>query len=101
MHFDEKNKNDKAIRAMITRKIHFVKKLKVNILIDNDVFDSKLLDISMNNDILYNESCKIIISIAITNYRNVHARFVHSIKINFIISHFEKLTFIHRILMTD
>ena len=86
---------------MVIRKIHLIKKLKINILIDNDVFNSKLFDISMFNNIVYIENCNVIISIVITSHRNIHSKFVHSIKINFIFSYFENIIFIHEIFIAN
>ena len=96
IYFNEKNKNDEMIRAKITRKIHFVNELKINMLIINDIFESKLFDISMFNSTAYIESCDVIIFITITSHRSMQTKFIHSTKTNFISSRSKKLISIYK-----
>ena len=101
IYFNEKNKIDEMIRAKITRKIHFVDELKANMLIENDIFESELFDISMSNSIVYIESCDVIISITIASHRSMQTRFIHSTKTNFISSRSKKLISIHKIFVSN
>lgn len=77
--------------------MHLVNDLKINILIDNDVLESKLFDISMFNNIVYIENCEIIIFITIAFHRTMQTKFVYLVKLNLISSHFEELIFIHKL----
>ena len=54
---------------MITRKMHLMNKFKINILINNDIFDSKIFEMFMFNKTTYIKSCEIIISITIISHR--------------------------------
>ena len=101
IYFNEKNRNDEMIRAKITRKIHFVDELKANMLIENDIFESELFDISMSNSTAYIESCDVIIFITITSHRSMQTRFIHSKKTNFISSRSKKLISTHKIFVSN
>lgn len=96
MYFNEKNASDDTMRAMITREVHLINEFKVNILIDNNILNSKLFDISMSNKTRHTESCDIIISIIIVNHC-FQLKLIHSVKINLISLHSGKLIFIHKI----
>ena len=85
---------------MITREIHLVNELKANILIDNDVLNSKMFDISMSISTTYIENCDVIISITIFS-REMHTQVIHFIKTNLIASYSEKLISIHKICVSD
>ena len=91
IYFNKKNKKDEMIRAKITREIHFVNELKVNMLIENDILESELFDISMSNSTIYIESCDVIIFITITSHRSMQTRFIYFTKTNFISSRSKKL----------
>lgn len=75
--------------------------LKTNILIDNDILNSELFDISMFNSTAYIESCEIIVSIIITINRIIQIKFIHFTKISLISSYFERLIFMYRIFVLD
>ena len=96
MYFNEKNKHDKNVRVKITKKIHLIDDLKVNILLENDVLRSKLFDICMSFDTVYIESCDVIISIKISNHKVFQSKSVHSTKVKIISTHSKRLIFIHK-----
>ena len=73
MYFEEKNKIDDIVKAVIIREIHLIKNLKINLLIENDILELELIDISISTNIAYIESCDVTISIII----NVKFRFQH------------------------
>ena len=100
MYFNEKDKNDKSIWAMITRKIHVMNELKANILIDNNVLSSKMFDISMLISTAYIENCDVIISSTIFS-RKMHTQVIHFIKANLIAFYSKKLISIHKICVSD
>ena len=100
MYFKSKNVHENAMRAMITREVHLIDELKINILIDNDILDSKLFDISMFNKSTYIESCDVTISITIANSR-YQTKLIHCIKIELISAHTEKLISIYKIFLAN
>ena len=73
MYFEEKNKIDDIVKTVIIREIHLIKNLKINLLIENDILEFELIDISTFTNIAYIESCDVTISIII----NVKFRFQH------------------------
>ena len=73
MYFEEKNKIDDTVKTVIIREIHLIKNLKINLLIENDILEFELIDISTFTNIAYIESCDVTISIII----NVKFRFQH------------------------
>ena len=58
-------KNDKSTKIMIRRKVYLINNFKINMLINNDVIDSKRWNINLNKKETLIESCEIIITIDI------------------------------------
>ena len=74
-------KEDRQILACITKEIHLVKKLKVNLLIENDFLRSEEFIIDVSNRKITISSCEITIDLSIrqrNSYikRNVHANHI-------------------------
>lgn len=101
MYFSGKNKHDEIVRAKITRKIHFVNNLKANMLIENNVFESKKFNIFTFTSIVYIESCEVIISIFIKNRFISQSASVHSIKTRIISSRTKISISIHKISLSE
>ena len=77
MYFSD-TKNDTFANAVIIREVHLIKGLKANLLIENTVLDSKMIDISNFTESIYidNRDVTILIVIKIdikSQFRSVHA----------------------------
>ena len=101
MYFLEKNKNDTTIKAKIIRKIHLINDLKTNMLLKNDILDSKKFDIFTSTSSTYIESCEITISIFIKNRFMSRSAFVHFTKTRIISSRIEISILIHKISLSE
>ena len=53
MIFDEKNASNKSVTNKILIEIHFVNDLKINLLIDIDVFEFQKMNIDFDNNVVY------------------------------------------------
>ena len=58
MMFDEKNTSNKLITNKILIEIHFVNDLKINLLIDVDVFESQKMSINFDNNVVHIKICE-------------------------------------------
>ena len=101
MYFLEKNKNDKIFKTKIIRKIHLMNNLKTNMLIENDVLESKKFDIFISISSVSIDSCDVIISIFIRNRFTFQSTSVHFIKFCIVSSRTEISISIHRISLSD
>ena len=97
MYFLEKDKDDTTVKAKIIREIHLINDLKTNMLLKNDVLNSKKFDIFTFTSSAYIENCEIIISIFIKNRFVSRSASVHFIKARIISSRTEISIFIHKI----
>ena len=100
MHFTEKNKNEKIVRTIIINKIHLIQNLKIN-LINNDIFDFELIDISTSTNSTYIKSYEMIIFIFIRIKSRFRQMSVHIIKIIIVFFEFEFLLNIHNISLSN
>ena len=91
--FDQKN--DNLIRAKITRKIHLIDNLKTNILLRNDVIDSKKIDVSISNKSTYFDSCEVIVNLKVRTFKISIQISIHARKITIISSHSELMLSMH------
>ena len=99
MYFAEE-KNDRSMFVEIIRKIHLMKNLKTNLLIENDVLNSELINISTFTNSVFIKSCEIIISICIKIKFFSQVRAIHAI--NTVISSRSKFTIsIHKITTSE
>ena len=79
MYFED-IKTNKFVKTIITRKIHLVKDFKTNLLIENDILNSKKIDISNFTKTTYIDHCEIIISIIIKTEIRSQTRSIHAFK---------------------
>ena len=91
--FDQKN--DVTIKAKIIRKIHLIDNLKINMLLSNDVIESKKIDISISNKSIYIDNCEIIASFEVRTSRAIVQISVHARKTTVIFSHNELIFSMH------
>lgn len=89
MYFQD-TKFNKFAKTMITRKMHLVKELKANLLIENDVLKSKIIDFSNFTEIVCSESCEITISMIIKTKFRSQSKSVYAFQ-TFIISFRSKI----------
>ncbi len=97
MYFLEKFIEDKEIREVIRREVHLVNDLKVNMLIDNDILESKRFFIDDFNSRVIIVSCNdmiILIEIRIFS-KNIINKVLHVRSITMISSHSIALIIIH------
>lgn len=80
MYFLRKDKNDTCVKTKITRKIHLIDNLQVNMFIENDLLILKMFNIFTFTLSTYIESCKITISLFIKNRLMFKTLPVYSIK---------------------
>ena len=96
MYFAD-TKNDTFTNAVIIRKIHLVKGLKANLLIENDILNSKMIDISNSTKSIYIDSCDVTISIITKTDIRSQCRSVHALKAFMISSKSKCLISVHNI----
>ena len=101
MQFKEKNNIHKIVQAAIIRKIYLIENFKINLLINNDIFDSKLIDILASANSTYIENCEIIIFILIKIKSKSQQLLIYIIKTLIVIFEFEFLLDIHKIFLFD
>lgn len=89
MYFFEKNKNNQSVFVEIVKEIHFVDNLKINIFINNDILDSKLIDIFNFISTASIKNCNIIIFIIVKFKSSRQSWVIHAIRSQKILSHFE------------
>ena len=91
--FDQKN--DVTVRTKIIRKIHLIDNLKTNMLLSNDVIESKKIDVSIFKKTAYIESCEVIASLKIRTFKIVVQTSIHARKITVVSSRFELVLSMH------
>ena len=95
MYFSEINSSDTSTKTVITREIHLIDDLKANLLIKNDILDSKQVDIFNSTEIVLIDSCDVTISITIRTKVRSQIRSVHALKAVTVFSKSECLISIH------
>ena len=96
IHFaDTKAKNDKSVTFVLRRKIHLMNNFKINMLIDNDVFDFENIIINSIKKQTHIINIDVIISLNIRSSKISIQRFVHIRKITVISLQFEMTVVIH------
>ena len=101
MYFEEKNKIDDTVKTVIIREIHLIKNLKINLLIENDIFEFELIDISTSTNIAYIENCDVTISITINvKFRSQHMS-VHVLRTTSISFKSKRLLKIYNIILSE
>lgn len=97
----EKNENEKIVRAVIIKEVYLMKNFKINLLIDNDILDFKLIDILTSTNSTYKNSYKIIIFIFIRIKFKLRQISIHIIKIIIVFFELELFLNIHSISLSD
>lgn len=83
----ERTLNNKSVLVSITREIHLMNNLKMNMLINIDILVSKRMILNMSHKILFIESCeKIEIEINVKVRKNVNIRRIVRVKDRTVIS---------------
>ena len=100
MYFFEKNKDDHSVFVEIVREIHLVDNLKINFLINNDILESKLIDISISINTAIIENCYVIVSIVVKFKSSRQTRVIHAIRSQRVSSHFKLTMSIHKIIVS-
>lgn len=90
-------KNHALAIVAIIYKVHLITELKLNLLIDNNVLKSEMIDISNSTEIIYIEGCEIIIFIIIKIKIKSHFKSIHTFEISIISFKSEYLISIHNI----
>ena len=90
-------KNDQKVTSLFRREVHFVKNLKVNMLLNNDIieFENFVIDMIKRHAII--DNIDIIISLKIRFFKLTIQRFVHFKKITIISSHVEMIVVVHHV----
>ena len=97
IYFVDTNAVDKKMKICFRRETHIVDDLKINMLIDNDIIDSKIFIIDLNNKTARINSCDVTVSIEIRSSKSsIVQLFVHLKKIIVVSAHIELTIFIHR-----
>ena len=94
MYFSDQ-KNDVTIKIKIIRKIHLIDNLKINMLLSNDVIESKKIDVSISNKSIYIDNYEVIVSFEVRTSRVIVQTSVHARKITVISSHSELILSVH------
>ena len=90
-------KNDKSIVSMLRREIHLINNFKTNMLIDNDVLDSKNVVINSVKKQTFIINIETTIFVNIRSSKTSIQRSVHIRKTIVISSQFEIIIFIHHV----
>jgi hypothetical protein len=84
---------------MITREIHLIDNLKINMFIENDFMKSKKIDINMTKKIVYIDNCDVIVILNVKIFRIIVHTSIHARKIIIVFSHIEIVLSIHFIII--
>ena len=94
IYFSNK-KNEIVVKAMITREIHLIDNLKINMLIENDFMKSKKIDINVTKEIAHIDSCDVIVALNVKISRIIVHTSIHARKTIIVFSHIEIVLSIH------
>ncbi len=65
LYFSNKDRKKNLIIAKIIRKVYLINNLKTNILIKNNLIDSKEITIDINNKLVFINSCDVIVLVEV------------------------------------
>ena len=94
IYFSNK-KNEVVVKIMITREIHLIDNLKINMLIENDFMKSKKIDINVTKEIAHIDSCDVIVALNVKISRIIVHTSIHARKTIIVFSHIEIVLSIH------
>ena len=95
MYFSETNSADISTKTIIIREVHLIDDLKANLLINNDILDSKQIDIFNSTGTALIDSYDVTISITTRTEVRSQIRSIHALKAITIFSRFKCLVSIH------
>ena len=98
MYFSDQ-KNDVTIKIKIIKKIHLIDNFKINMLLNNDVINSKKIDINISNKSIYIDNCEIIVNLKIRTFCEIVQISIHARKITIIFSYNELILSMHYIIV--
>ena len=94
IYFSSK-KNEIVVKVMITREIHLIDNLRINMLIENDLMKSKKIDINVTKRIVHIDSCDVIVALNVKISRTIVHTSIHARKTIIVFSHIEIVLSIH------
>ena len=94
IYFSNK-KNEIVVKIMITREIHLIDNLKINMLIENDLMKSKKIDINVTKETAHIDSCDVIVALNVKTFRTIVHTSIHARKTIIVFSHIEIVLSIH------
>ena len=98
IYFSNTNDKDRAVKTLIIKKIHLVNNFKANILIENDILNSKFIDVLTFKSSTYIKNCDVIISIRM-QIRTSRMQSIHITKTIVMSSQIEFAVSIHNIVI--
>ena len=101
MYFEGTDAFDIVVKAILIRKIHLIKNLKVNLLIKNDIFESKFIDIFIFINTAYIDNCDDTISITINVKSRSRHMLIHALKTTTIFVEIECVLQIHNTVLSE
>ena len=101
MYFKSINEIDQIVQTVITKKVHFMKFFRINLLINNNILNFELIDISISSNSTYIKSCKITISIFIKTRFKFRKISIRMFKATIVFSKIECFVEIHNITLFD
>ena len=99
--YDKNNVIDERIRTCFIRKIHIINNLKINILIKNNINDSKDIIVFIKNHIAHINSCDVTVSLKVKIIEIVIAKSIHLRKIIVILLKIELSIKIHHLIVSN
>ena len=99
IYFSNK-KNEIVVKTMITREIHLIDDLKINMFIENDFMKSKKIDINVTKKIVHIDSCDVIVALNVKISRIIVHTSIHARKTIIVFSHIEIVLSIHFIIIS-
>ena len=94
-----KYKSDNSVMIKITRETHLINDLKVNMLIDNDCIDFEKIIINFAKNIVYINSCDVIVAVNVKTFRIIVQISVYARKIVIMSLQFEITISVHYIII--
>ena len=94
IYFSNK-KNEIVVKTMITREIHLIDDLKINMFIENDLMKSKKIDINVTKRIAHIDNCDVIVALNVKISRTIVHTSIHARKTIIVSSHIEIVLSIH------
>lgn len=101
MHFKNINEINQIVQAVIIKEMYFVKDSEINLLINNDILNFKLIDISISSNSTYIENCKITILIFVKTRFKFRKISIYTFKATIVCFKIECFVEIYNIILFD